>query len=347
MNGGQYMPVIILTIAILGVLSCSIAVGTSDGLNIFKHGELSILTYNVENLFDTTHDGTEYSSFVPGDDWNLSLYQQKRAKIVEVLESAEPDIIALQEIENDQVVQDIQELLGTRKYPYRMVSNFPHSAIQLGCISRFPIVDVYTHAVSVEFHTGLRGILELHIQNNDLDMIFFINHWKSQRSGESSQKIRNEQANLLYSRVQTLHQAGKRHMILLGDFNEDFTDDGRAFVLPHAWDGQGIPLVHDVESVMDGRFAYQEGEVGVPAVLFYSPLSMRSQGSYLYRNHWEKLDGIFLSLSLMEVFSLEEYDYLNTEGMSDTSGAPLSWHRNPDNRGYSDHFPAYVSLRRN
>lgn len=324
-------------------LYLQVFIACSTGLNFRK--DIRILSYNVENLFDATYDGTEYKSFVPGEQWNLALYQEKRAKTVEVLAYADADVIALQEVENKQVVLDLQQALRKRKYPYVSVTSFPDSAIQLGLISRLPIVDMYVHSVSITAEYGVRGILEVHVRKDDLDIVFLVNHWKSQRGGESSVMIRRQQAGLLYSRVQALQSEGMTYLIVLGDFNEDFTTPNSAFVPAYDWQGEGIPVVHDGDAVVSMQ--EQEFLVAEDTVLFYSPLSSLSEGSYWYDGSWEKIDGIFLSLSLLRLFSVEAQDYLTFEEMKIPTGAPRSWHRDPLRRGYSDHFPAYLVLRRN
>ena len=62
--------------------------------------ELKIATYNVENLFDDKISGSEYSDF-KSNRWNSAKYQQKLQKISRVLRELNADVVALNEIENE------------------------------------------------------------------------------------------------------------------------------------------------------------------------------------------------------------------------------------------------------
>ena len=113
--------------------------------------QIELMTYNVENLFDTFHDeGKNDFYFLPKDsqafkdycskedpndsyqkrtckrpvDWTLEKYQLKLSKIKEVFDfrkqnsesNAYPDIVALVEVENARVVGDLAKLMGYDKF---------------------------------------------------------------------------------------------------------------------------------------------------------------------------------------------------------------------------------------
>ena len=75
--------------------------------------QVSILSYNVENLFDTIDDPiSRDSEFTPTGkkEWNSSKYWTKIKRLNKVflsLDSCLPDLIALTEIENESVLKDI------------------------------------------------------------------------------------------------------------------------------------------------------------------------------------------------------------------------------------------------
>jgi len=66
--------------------------------------ELTLMTYNVQNLFDEVNDGTEYSDFIIGQgNWSEDLFHLKLLQLSDVLilhPAGGADIILLQEIEN-------------------------------------------------------------------------------------------------------------------------------------------------------------------------------------------------------------------------------------------------------
>ena len=71
--------------------------------------ELKIATYNVENLFDDRISGSEYSEF-KSNRWNEAKYQQKLQKIARVLKHLDADVVALNEIENQNVMKALADL---------------------------------------------------------------------------------------------------------------------------------------------------------------------------------------------------------------------------------------------
>ena len=73
-------------------------------------GELKIATFNVENLFDATIQGTEYSDFKTN--WNNAKFRAKLKNISNVIKDLNADIIALQEIENKGVLNELAKESG-------------------------------------------------------------------------------------------------------------------------------------------------------------------------------------------------------------------------------------------
>ena len=68
--------------------------------------EISIATYNVQNLFDCKDDGSEYLDFKVGvSKWDCEAADSKLQRTRQVINALNADIIALQEIENEQVLK--------------------------------------------------------------------------------------------------------------------------------------------------------------------------------------------------------------------------------------------------
>ena len=74
-------------------------------------GTWTVASWNVQNLFDGIDNGTEYSEFDPEDgEWTDELYRirlEKTAEILLSLCSGGPDLIILQEVENQNVLEDL------------------------------------------------------------------------------------------------------------------------------------------------------------------------------------------------------------------------------------------------
>ena len=90
---------------------------------------LKIATYNVENLFDLKNDNSEYKEFIPNSKslWNQKNFNIKIENLVKVLDNLDADIIALQEIENRELMILLQKKLP--KYKYYSNVKYTNSAI--------------------------------------------------------------------------------------------------------------------------------------------------------------------------------------------------------------------------
>ena len=69
--------------------------------------DFKVASYNVENLFDLKHDGTEYREYIPNtkSNWNKKTYNIKLKNISKVINELDADIIALQEIESKKALK--------------------------------------------------------------------------------------------------------------------------------------------------------------------------------------------------------------------------------------------------
>jgi len=68
--------------------------------------EISIATYNVQNLFDCKDDGSEYPDFKSSTSkWDCEAASSKLKRTRQVIDAINTDIIALEEVENEQVLR--------------------------------------------------------------------------------------------------------------------------------------------------------------------------------------------------------------------------------------------------
>ena len=99
----------------------------------------SIASYNVENFFDLNNDNDEYSEFIPNtkSNWNQNTFNIKVNNLVKVLSDVDADIIALQEVENRELMQLLLKKLPN--YHYFSFIKYPDSAIGVGFLSKIKI----------------------------------------------------------------------------------------------------------------------------------------------------------------------------------------------------------------
>lgn len=259
--------------------------------------EISILFYNVENLFDVENNSqTDDDEFTPNGDrhWTSSKLNNKLLNISKVILSASgwnaPDIVALCEIENKDVLERMVKYTPLSSVSYHIIhkESPDHRGIDVAFLynpnSFYPLV--YKHYPLKSNKDSIiktREILYVSgIVNNKDTLHFFVNHWPSRYSGflETKQE-RKTAAKLLRQKVDELNQKFRSpKIIILGDFNDQPTDESIADVLR----AKGI-------------------ENGIYNNELYN-LSLRWQkeelGTLKYQLQWSVFDQIIVSAELLQ-----------------------------------------------
>ncbi|HRV23891.1 MAG TPA: hypothetical protein P5046_01610, partial [Sphaerochaeta sp.] len=163
--------IVLLLILITSCFGCSCDIPADE--HVFR-----VLSYNVENLFDATLDGTEHAEYRDSKKWNERSYRLRLRNLGKILLDPalnHPDVIILQEIENERVVEDLLSFhLAKKGYRSYAVARTEGSPISVGAISRHPIVRSSVHAVP-----GGRNILEVVISTPVEEVVIFALHAKS------------------------------------------------------------------------------------------------------------------------------------------------------------------------
>ncbi|MCK5594803.1 endonuclease/exonuclease/phosphatase family protein [bacterium] len=197
---------------VLLVLFCCI---TSIEARTFK-----VVSYNVENLFNLTKDGTEYTEYIPntGYGWTKNTLDIKVANIAEVIKDLRADVVTLQEIESKSSLI----LLCSRlkdfglDYPYFEIADSKSTTVKCAVLSKFPIIKKEEIRVDSKF---ARNILKITLDIDGNRLILFINHWKSKRGPES---WRIDYAKKLKKNIDKLKD--DVDFILVGDFNSNYNE---------------------------------------------------------------------------------------------------------------------------
>ena len=109
-----------------------------------------VATYNVENLFDATFQGSEYEEYTPGKhNWNSRIVEIKLNHTAEVICDIDADILGLQEVENEAIFKRLQKKLEKVgcAYKYSAISHKKGAPIQVALLSRYPIEN--THEIKL------------------------------------------------------------------------------------------------------------------------------------------------------------------------------------------------------
>lgn len=171
--------------------------------------ELKIATYNVENLFDGTIQGSEYKSFK--QNWGEIDYQKKLAQIADQILQINADIIALQEIENYGVLKD---LAAKTNYQFLEFTKPKNSPFGVGVLSKQPILNSKFYVVK---GVKTRNILRVDFR----EFSIFVNHFPAYKNPA---KFRKQTAATLLQAIYNTKNSGIKNMILLGDFNSRLND---------------------------------------------------------------------------------------------------------------------------
>lgn len=169
--------------------------------------ELKIATYNVENLFDDKISGSEYSDF-KSNRWNSAKYQQKLQKISRVLRELNADVVALNEIENENVIKELANLSGYKFYKFATLKGSP---VGLGLLSRYRIIDSEIYVVP---DVKTRPILMSRVEFEGHSIEFFIAHFPA---AKNPIKHRIAAANTMKKAVKN-----SKNGVILGDLNSNY-----------------------------------------------------------------------------------------------------------------------------
>ncbi|MCL2214925.1 MAG: endonuclease/exonuclease/phosphatase family protein [Treponema sp.] len=320
---------------------------------------LTLMTWNIHNLFDGKDDGYEYAEFLQSSGWSNEKYRGRINTIADAVHKigALPDIIMFQEIESLQILEDIAALLK-RDYLWSHFAGNRESAAGLGIISCIPITDIKTHSITIGGDTTPRPVLETRIQAEHGGFIVFICHWKSKTGGDNTELIRRASVRVILRRI---HEIWKDEpdtgIIIAGDLNENFNEfyiQGSGIIcalLPD--DPDCAALAGDTEEGQKDFIVVSGDMPPVPVcfpeetVVLYSPwVNELEGGTYYYRNKWETIDHFLVSIQFFDN-SGWEYDntsIVNYEPFGDLNGVPVSYNQRTGN-GLSDHLPLLLTLK--
>lgn len=343
---------------------------------------IEIMSFNVENLFDAAKDeGKDDWTFLPNKtkgkkeeckkirndkyrkecldtDWTEKKVQIKYNQIQRIVSrdgKKFPDLLALQEVENGNVVSGLAKQMG---FSRSITTNGPDKrGVDVALLVRetdsLKVVGFKEHIVEGETLKGkpTRPVLEVELSLDGQSLFVFVNHWPSQSNPSLS---RLAAAQTVMKRVEKILDQNEKSMIVVtGDFN---TLDGE---FPHPFFSgllEGEKLV-DINStyMSDRSIDYKTKEKMPLGTYFYMP-----------KMQWNMLDHFFVSKNMMDkkdwdadLYSFQIYapkfdqeNKVYKKGHmkgSQVSGAPLGYRhtaRDTKSAGYSDHFPVVMQIKK-
>ena len=171
--------------------------------------DISIATYNVQNLFDCKDDGSEYPDFKSSTSkWDCEAASSKLKRTRQVIDAINTDIIALEEIENEQV---LRALVDGSEYKFIAFSKAKNSPVGLALVSKIKPSGSEIFEVP---NVKTRNILKVIFEVEGKKFSVFVNHFPAYKNGINMQKKaeRTLRAALIY----------EQNAIVLGDFNSPY-----------------------------------------------------------------------------------------------------------------------------
>lgn len=199
---------------------------------------LSVLFYNVENLFDDINDeslGDDEFSYNGLRNWNSFKYKSKINRITQVILAANkwksPAIIGLSEIENRNVLNELTNKSLLRHIGYNILhkESSDHRGMDVGLLydpKLFSLLDSAFFELELSQNIFSRDILyaKFKFQNDTLHV--FVCHWPSRYNGAlSSEPNRMKASHLLLNQCEKIISNDNNSKILImGDFNDEPND---------------------------------------------------------------------------------------------------------------------------
>lgn len=306
--------------------------------------EFTIASWNCENLFDTEDDpkvqGDEDYTPDAAKKWTKDRLETKLDNLSSVIKKLNggkgPDVLGVCEVENRKVVEMLRDKLKSLARKYEIIHQDSPSERGIDCAiiydsAVFKLADSKFHHVDAE---NTRDIVEAKLQRNGKDLYVFMDHWPSRFHDES---FRVKAADVARKRIdEILATDAKADIIMLGDFNDDITNES---IRDH------LRTVADAKSLTTGRMFDTLDHVRT-----------EGKGTLVYKNKWDLLDHIIISPGLLDSAGFQwkegssqpvdfpellyQPKYEGIIARPSSSYTKDDFHKN----GYSDHLPVTCVL---
>ena len=317
---------------------------------------LTLMTWNLHNLFDGKDNGYEYVEFLESSGWSAEKYLGRINSISAAIESINPrpDLMIFQEIESLLILEDLAGSFAN-DYNWSHFANNPGAALGLGILSRAPLLDCKVHSITIEGDTIPRPVIEARIDTDEGSFVIFACHWKSKLGDEIvTENIRKSSARIILRRIRELWQnEPELGIIVAGDLNEnhdEFNRNSAKMICALVPDDINCAAISGEQK---DYLIISENNPPTPvhfpddAVVFFSPWTCELEnGSYYYKNDWETIDHFLLS---SQFFNNKNWEYekaiaANFQPFVNGRGAPFSYNARTGT-GLSDHLPLLITLK--
>jgi len=309
--------------------------------------KFTVMTFNVENLFDNLDDPQkEDETYLPSSmktsklhidqcnkievfkwrddclniDWNDEVIEYKLNVITETILSYKdhgPDIIGLQEVENENILKQLHSRLKNHGYEfYTLVEGNDDRGIDNAFISKYQILNSKLH--KIEFSGGskdqigdTRPILESVFLIKDKEVSIYNVHFPAPHNPLFMRKD-------AFTTLDKLGNNNKRIAVALGDFNVTSAENAKEKLY---------------EKIHKNWF-----------VSHIDQCSKCKGTNYYFRDdRWSFLDAVMLKRGGSAEFVENSVEIITTDAHTRDDGSPLRFN-SKGLYGVSDHFPVVVKI---
>jgi len=329
-------------------------------------GTLTLMTWNVNNLFDGKDNGFEYDEYLQSAGWSTEKYQGRVNAISSAIGRIEPmpDIMMFQEIESLKIIEDLARSISGG-HTWSFFANNPGAVLGVGILSRIPLADTMVHSITIGSETTPRPVLEARIQAAEGEFVIFVCHWKSKLGGDDvTENVRRASARVILRRIRELwEEEPELGVIVAGDLNEnhdEFFRQNSSYVSallpddPYCVQLTGCRRPDGEEDAGKQKdfIVISKNKPPLPvhfpkgSVVLFSPwLRDLENGSYFYKYDWETIDHFLIS---GQFFNNDGWEYVKAatadfQPFVNASGVPTSYNVRTGS-GLSDHLPLLLKL---
>jgi exonuclease III len=307
-----------------------------------------VMWWNVENLFDTHHDPRlDDREFTPEGKlhWTEKKLLLKRLRIAQVFKAIKanreygkyPDIVAFAETENRQVFAGTLAAIDHAGYVIDYYESPDPRGIDIGlawnpATVKFTGSKPYTVRLD-DNNRGTRYVVAAGFAVSGHPFTVVLNHWPS-RSFDAAwtEPKRIAAAKVTRHIVDSLRTRNPlAKIVVMGDFND-------------------APDNRSVRETLGSSFDRQQVQRSGGRLLYNCWSDTSTPGSYFYRNHWERIDHMLVSTSLLDVKGLsidkKAFRVFSIPEMFNRSGKGLysTYEKGEFAGGYSDHLPLMLKI---
>lgn len=258
-----------------------------------------IMTFNVENLFDTLHDeGKNDYEYLPDSEleWTEQRFIRKLHNLADVISEVGgqqwPALVGLVEVENEHVLQELLQktVLGRMGYKYYISDSDDRRGIDVALLylpDLFSVQHCEEWQVHFTRHPEKVSRNVLHLSGNLFNkqkLHVMMVHLPSRREGKTkTDPDRRDVVSLLQSKCDSiLTKDPSSGIVVMGDFNATPQD-----TVTRIW---AHPLI--------GRRTLYKSHLMYDLTSRTAPGAI--PGSYFFRGRWDQIDRIVVSGNLLE-----------------------------------------------